>query len=144
MYYIRMRVTDLTPGDFLDLADDPYADPACDDAALESGCVEVSAVERETDDCVLIRSESAGRAWGFPSQHLALVYLPDATGIVRELMADMLAGTDQNPWTLKSVRRAAWFVCGDPIEAQAKGLDFDLTGVLRDRAERGDTMGRRG
>lgn len=69
------RVADLTVGDLLDLAGDPYADP--DPAvvsSLEFEYVEVLGIERETAEC--IRVDTNVDSYGFPPNHTVTVATP--------------------------------------------------------------------
>lgn len=66
-----IKAKDVEPGMLLDLAGDTYADPDGNEfaALYETELIEVSSVERETPDCVVIGIEGGPGLIGFPPEH---------------------------------------------------------------------------
>jgi hypothetical protein len=70
---IRRRISELEPGDLVDLEGDPFADPPTDPDTFwtyEYGIV--SELEIETPDCTLVYFEN-GPNVGFPPNHVVTV-----------------------------------------------------------------------
>lgn len=65
-------VSELKPGDLVDLQGDKYADPNNDHPELEFELQVVDAVERETDTCIAIWFDDFDCV-GFPPDHVVQV-----------------------------------------------------------------------
>jgi len=87
----------IRPGMVLDLAGDPYADPAGWDARLGCEPARVARVERETPACVALDLDH-GSVFGMPPDHLVRVVLvPGGGGLDRLLASWVLIEVDGRP-----------------------------------------------
>ena len=71
-----VKVKDLKEGDWVDLENDPYADPLGEVVLLECEFQVVSTIEQETPDCVCVYF--ADFVCGFPPEHEVKVEVAEA------------------------------------------------------------------
>lgn len=65
---MKISVTRLLPGMMVDLKDDLFADPYCNNWLFECELVEVCLIAQETPRCIVIGFENFGLV-GFPNHH---------------------------------------------------------------------------
>lgn len=68
----RIKVSELAPGNLVDLEGDKYADPRHEHVMLQSQYVEVVSIEQETPHCVAVGFEGFDVV-GFPPDHMVPV-----------------------------------------------------------------------
>ena len=71
--FVPTKVSDLKPGDMVDLAHDIIADPYGDSHVFECEYAVVCGLEIETPECVRVDIEGVD-SFGFPPLHLVRVY----------------------------------------------------------------------